>query len=151
CCYLKNDTPRDLHERFRDQYNILADAQIEGSLFGARLYPVELLPVPQDYQFDRRVWAIGHGASARVSSDLRRIWTESLARYDQPRRTTKEEPDAQFEDLIADPFGTLEGIRTSMVEYAGAWEREVIAKNERAWNPDELAQCDKDLESFRDE
>jgi hypothetical protein len=151
CCYLKNDTPRNRQERFRDQYNILADAQIEGSLSGAKLCPVELLPVPQDYQFDRRVWAVGHGASARVSSDLRRIWTESLARYDQPRRTTKEEPNAQFDDLIRDPFETLEGIRKEMIAYASDWERRIVEQNERNWGPDELAECKKDLESFRNE
>jgi hypothetical protein len=95
-CYFCNNTARDTVQRFRDQHNILADCQVQGILVRGRLSPVELLPVPRDYQFDRDVWAIGHGASVVVSDDHRSVRTEALARYRQPRRTTKERPAALF-------------------------------------------------------
>ncbi len=150
-CYLCNDTPRDQIQRFRDQHNILADCQMSGALRHGSLSPVELLPVPRDYQFDREVWAVGHGASVVVSDDRRSVRTESLARYQQPRRTTRQQPAARFEDLVRDPFGTLEAIRQAMVSYAEDWQLRVIERNALGKTADELAVCRADLAAFRDE
>ena len=121
-CYLCNDTPRDIVQRFRDQHNILADCEVAGTLVGRGLAPIELLPVPRDYQFDLNVWAVGHGASVVISDDHRSIRTETLARFEQQRRTTSQQPTARFEDLIQDPIGALETIRAAMVEYADEWQ-----------------------------
>jgi hypothetical protein len=150
-CYLRNDTPRELVTRYLDQYHILADVQIRVTLIRGQLHPVELLPIPTDYQFDRRVWALGHGASAVVSTDHRFIHTEALARYEQPRKTTRKQPTALFEHLIGDPVGTLEAIRQGMVEYAEQWQLEQIDQNQRALEPQELEQCQNDLTAFREE
>jgi hypothetical protein len=150
-CYLCNDTLRDVVQRFRDQHNILADCQVQGTLVSGTLAPVELLPIPRDYQFDLSVWAVGHGASAIVSDDRRIIRTESLARYFQPRRTTRLQPSAQFEDLIRDPFGTLEEIRHAMLDYAEDWQNRIIEQNELRLNADQLNQCHNDLLAFRNE
>ena len=90
-CYICNNTPRDLTHRFRDQHNILADCELSGTIVRGTLMPVELLPVAKDYQFDRRVWAVGHSASVVVSGDRTALRTETLARFDQPRRTTNQE------------------------------------------------------------
>lgn len=149
-CYLCNETPRDVVRRFRDQHNILADCQLRGTLVRGSLVPVELLPVPRDYQFDRAVWAVGHGASVVVSDDRRALRTEALARYAQPRRATNAEPRARFYDLVNDPFGTLETIRQTMIHYADDWQARVIDQNTRL-RPDELEQCRQDLVAFRDE
>lgn len=149
-CYLCNETPRDIVHRFRDQHNILADCQVRGTLVRGNLVPVELLPVPRDYQFDRAVWAVGHGASVVVSDDRRAIRTEGLARYAQPRRTTSGEPQARFENLVNDPLVTLEAIRQAMIRYADDWQSRVIDQNTQL-QPDELDQCRQDLAAFRDE
>jgi hypothetical protein len=150
-CYLCNDTPRDVVQRFRDQHNILADCQVQGALVRGILVPIELLPVPRDYQFDRYVWAVGHGASVVVSEDRRAVRTEALARYKQPRRTTNQHPSARFEDLVRDPFATLEVIRRAMVTYAADWQTQIIDQNERRLRADELEQCRQDLTAFCDE
>jgi hypothetical protein len=150
-CYLCNDTLRDTVQRFRDQHNILADCQIQGTLVRGTLVPVELLPVPQDYQFDRNVWAVGHGASVVVLEDHRVVRTEALARYAQPRRTTNQQPSARFEDLIRDPFGTLEAIRQAMIAYAEDWQMRIIDQNNRGLRTGELEQCRQDLVAFCDE
>jgi hypothetical protein len=149
-CYLKNDTPRDIEHRYMDQYHILADARLEGHLTEGELCPVELVPVPEDYQYNRLVWAVGHGASAVVAEDRESVRTVALARYAQPRRTTSEQPAARFEDLISDPFGTLENIRRAMLAYAEDWQSK-INHNELDLSPEELAECAGDLEAFRDE
>ena len=106
-CYLCNETPRDPVHRYRDQHHILADAFVQGTLAGGMLSPVELLPVPRDYQFNREVWAVGHGASVVVSQDRRSVHTETLTRYSQPRRTTREEPTARFIVFIVTQLPTL--------------------------------------------
>lgn len=149
-CYLKNDTPRDVQHRYMDQYHILADARLEARLAGSRLCPVELVPVPEDYQYDRRVWAVGHSASAVVSEDHESVRTEALARYAQPRRTTSEEPAARFESFVSEPLETLEDIRQAMVAYAEDWQGK-IDRNELSLSPEELEECAGDLEAFRDE
>jgi hypothetical protein len=150
-CYLCNDTPRDIVQRFRDQHNILADCEVAGTLVQGELAPIELLPVPRDYQFDLNVWAVGHGASVVVSEDRRSIRTQALARYEQPRRTTSRQPTARFDDLIQDPIASLETIRAAMVDYADQWQNLIIDQNTRNLRPEALDQCRHDLQAFRDE
>ena len=118
-CYICNNTPRDLTQRFRDQHNILADCELSATVVRGELMPVELLPVAKDYQFDRRVWAVGHSASVVVSEDRKAIRTETLARFEQPRMTTNQSPRAAFSELAANPLDTLEKIRIAMIAYGG--------------------------------
>jgi len=150
-CYLCNNTPRDLTHRFRDQHNILADCALSGTIVRGRLMPVELLPVPKDYQFDRRVWAVGHSASVVVSEDKRALRTETLARFDQPRRTTNQNPRALFSALAQEPLDTLETIRVAMVDYGDDWQTRIIDGNALGLAADEITQCESDLKAFRDE
>lgn len=150
-CYICNNTPRDLVQRYRDQYNILADCQIAAILIQGELKPVELLPVARDYQFDRRVWAVGHSASVVVGEDHRTLRTETLARFDQLRRATNKTPRAAFLDLATNTLDTLEAIRMAMIDYGNAWESEVLSKNSLHLLADELQQCASDLKAFRDE
>jgi helicase-like protein len=150
-CYICNNTPRDLTQRFRDQHNILADCDLSATIVRGKLMPVELLPVAKDYQFDRRVWAIGHSASVVVSEDRKALRTETLARFHQPRRTTNQSPRAVFSDLALDPLHTLETIRTAMVTYGDKWASQVLDKNSLELSHDELNQCRKDHKAFSDE
>src|SRR5262249_44414744 len=135
----------------RDQHNILADCEVVGTLVHGELAPIELLPVPRDYQFDLNVWAVGHGASVVVSDDRHSIRTQALARFEQQRRTTSRQPTARFEDLARDPIGSLERIRAAMAEYAEEWQSFIIDQNTRNLRPEALDQCRNDLFSFRDE
>ena len=150
-CYICNNTPRDLTHRFRDQHNILADCELSGTIVRGTLMPVELLPVARDYQFDRRVWAVGHSASVVVTDDRRALRTETLARFDQPRRTTNQSPRAVFSELAAEPLNTLETIRIAMMAYGDAWQKEILEGNSLHLAADELKQCESDLKAFRDE
>lgn len=150
-CYICNNTLRDVIHRFRDQHNILADCELSGTIVRGSLMPVELLPVAKDYQFDRRVWAVGHSASVVVSDDRKQVRTETLARFKQLRRTTNQDPPAIFAELAADPLGKLEEIRASMIAYADTWGNRVLAENSLRLATDELKQCELDLEAFRGE
>ncbi|WP_158633653.1 helicase-related protein [Tautonia sociabilis] len=150
-CYLCNDTPRDPIQRFRDQHNILGDCHVTGTLVRGELAPIELLPVPRDYQFDLNVWAVGHGTSVVVSDDHHSIRTEALARFEQQRRTTSQQPTARFDDLIRDPLGSLETIRIAMERYGDDWQARIIDQNALGLRPDALEQCKNDLQAFRDE
>ncbi|MEI9975313.1 MAG: hypothetical protein WDO73_26580 [Ignavibacteriota bacterium] len=113
--------------------------------------PVELLPVAKDYQFDRRVWAVGHSASVVVSEDKKALRTETLARFDQPRRTTNQNPRAVFSELASTPVETLEAIRLAMMAYGDAWQKQILDNNSLDLTADELKQCEADLKAFRDE
>ena len=148
-CYLRNDTRRDELRRYLDYYHILADAKLTANLSNGTIVPIEILPITEDYQFDRRVWGVGHGTSVVVEDHS--VRTESLARYEQPRQTTSEEPGATFDDLIQDPLGTLERIHSAMREYAAEWETQVVGQNSRGLDDAALSQCGLDLENFRDE
>lgn len=150
-CYICNNTPRDLVQRFRDQYNILADCQLSATIVCGELMPVELLPVPRDYQFDRRVWAVGHSASVVVSEGHRALRTETLARFEQPRRTTNQTPRATFSDLATTPLDTLETIRLAMIAYGDSWQNQVLGENSLGLSTDALRQCESDLQAFRNE
>jgi hypothetical protein len=150
-CYICNNTLRDLVQRFRDQHNILADCKLSATIVRGELKPVELLPVPKDYQFDRRVWAVGHSASVIVSEDRKSLQTETLSRFKQPRMTTKQTPQAMFSELATNPIPTLENIRIAMIAYAETWQKEVIGENSLGLSEDELNRCSADLESFREE
>lgn len=150
-CYICNNTPRDVVQRFRDQHNILADCELSATILKGELLPVELLPVPKDYQFDRRVWAVGHSASVVVSEDRRALRTENLARFEQPRRTTNQIPRATFSELATDPLDVLEKIRLAMIEYGDSWQNEVLARNSLGLSPEEISQCELDFKAFRDE
>ena len=148
-CYLRNDTRRDELRRYLDYYHILADAKLTAHLSDGTIVPIEILPIAEDYQFDRRVWGVGHGTSVVVEDDS--VRTESLARYEQPRQTTTREPSATFDELIHDPLGTLERIHSAMGDYAANWESQVVGQNTRDLDEAALAQCRLDLENFRDE
>lgn len=150
-CYICNNTPRDIAQRFRDQHNILADGQLTATIVRGSLMPIELLPVPKDYQFDRRVWGVGHSASVIVSEDRKALRTETLARFEQPRRTTNQTPRAIFSDLAQNPLETLETIRLAMVSYAEKWQRRVLSENALALSAEELSQCEADYRAFCDE
>lgn len=148
-CYLRNDTRREELRRYLDHYHILADAKLNAVLSYGAIVPIEILPIPQDYQFDRRVWGVGHGTSVVIENHA--VRTESLARYQQLRQTTSSEPSATFDDLIQDPLGTLERIRSAMIEYAADWEHRVVGQNSRGLDDSALAQCRQDLDNFQDE
>lgn len=150
-CYICNNTPRDLVQRFRDQHNILADCRLSATIVYGELKPVELLPVPKDYQFDRRVWAVGHSASVVVSEDRKSLQTETLSRFKQPRMTTKQTPRVIFSELATNPIPTLENIRIAMIAYAETWQNDVIGENSLGLSDDELNRCSADLEAFREE
>jgi hypothetical protein len=150
-CYVCNNTPRDLAQRFRDQHNILADCELSATVVHGELMPVELLPVTKDYQFDRRVWAVGHSASVVVSDDKRALHTETLARFEQPRRTPNQTPRAAFSELAADPVGILEKIRLAMIAYGDKWQDQILGKNPLGLSHEELTQCEADFRAFRDE
>lgn len=134
-----------------DHYNILGDSQISGIIRRGKLHPLEILPVPEDYQFDRDVWAVGHNTSACVDEEGKTITTRNLAKYVQPRLVTQSDPPARFLDLAEKPFDTLESIRLAMRDYAKNWQQEIVDQNTLFLNPDEMAECKKDLDNFRKE
>lgn len=148
--YLCNKTRRD-GTPARDQYRALTDAALEVEIVRGTLVPVELLPVPEDYQYDRRVWAVGRNTSVEVSDDHRFIRTRAMGRYEQPRLTTSERVAATYESLAADPFGILEKIRIAMSAYGNEWKQEVVDGNALNLAPAELQICSQDLNAFERE
>jgi hypothetical protein len=85
------------------------------------------------------------------SAAARESRTEALARFAQPRRTTSQQPTARFADLLSHPFETLEAIRQAMLSYAASWQADVLDGNVRELSSEELAQCRRDHELFRQE
>ena len=152
--YLRNNTDRAemrQEKRSEDSYNILGDARLHARLVQGELQPVEILPIPEDYQYDRRVWGVGHNTSVAVSAAHRSLSTYALARYEQPRITTQSEPPTRFEDLAQDPLTVLERIREAMLAYAEEWQSEIIDRNALTLDTPQLAECQNDLAAFQSE
>ncbi|WP_157726994.1 hypothetical protein [Burkholderia pseudomallei] len=95
-CYICNDTPetaRDVKGRgLKDAFLIMGDATLHAAVNVGELHPIEILPVPQDYQYDRQVWAVGHNASVRVNQETKEIKTAALAQFEQIRIATVDSP-----------------------------------------------------------
>jgi len=94
---------------------------------------------------------VGHSASVVVSEDRKALRTETLARFEQPRRTTNQSPRAAFAELATNPLDTLETIRIAMIAYGDGWQNRVIGENSLGLSTPELKQCEADLAAFRDE
>ncbi len=130
---------------------MVGDSAVEAALTRGTLRPIEILPVPQDYQFDRRVWGVGHNASVRVSPDHQQLETHALATHEQLRIVTRNVPPTKFLELAKDPLATLDKIYAAMGDYATDWQTRVIDANELELDATELKECAKDLAGFRNE
>lgn len=149
--YLRNNTPRADGVEVKhseDHYNIIADARLTAEVVKGSLLPVEFLPVPEDYQYERKVWVVGHNTSAIINRDKRHIATNALARYDQLRTTTQTEPAAKFNQLAQTPISTLENIYNAMSSFANHWQHDVIDDNMLDLDSAALVECQKDLDNF---
>ncbi len=146
--YLRNNTPRG--SRSDDNYHILADARLTSRVIQGKLHPIEILPVPEDYQYDRKVWAVGHNTSVEVGEDRTLLETHALARFEQPRLTTQSDPPARFSELARAPLEILGCIRQAMEEHAADWQKVILA-NSLGLDGEAVAECRKDLQGFRDE
>lgn len=154
-CYFRNDTPETPPgtngKGLKDAFKVISDVYLQAKLKAGVLKPIEILPVPQDYQYDRRVWAVGHNTSARTDHENGAVCTAALAVYEQPRVSTRDAVTARFSELANDPFATLDAIYEAMCTYARHWHEHVLGKN--AFNLDSaaLAECERDYRGFEDE
>lgn len=149
--HLCNDSVRDLLRPSNDKYSSLYDAEVELTLRSGTLSPVELLPVPEDYQYNRNVYALGRNAGAMISPDNRTVRTSALARCEQPRLTTQERVVARYGELADDPMRVLSAIHAAMNDYARDWSDRVVGGNALGLGADELVACGQDLQAFQQE
>jgi hypothetical protein len=154
-CYFKNETPETppltKGKGLKDAFKVISDVCLDAKLLTGALHPIEILPVPQDYQYDRRVWAVGHNTSVVADRAAGTVRTAALAVFEQPRIMTREVVPAKFSALASDPFQTLDAIYQAMCEYGTDWQDRVLTAN--ALNLDEasLAECRRDYAGFADE
>ena len=154
-CYLRNETPETppltKGKGLKDAFKVVSDVCVKAVVKRGKLHPIEILPVPQDYQYDRRVWAVGHNTSVRSDLQAKAVSTAALAVYEQPRIMTREIVPAKFAELESDPFGTLEAIYTAMGEYGKEWKRHVLDQNDLQLDAAALTECGRDYAGFEDE
>lgn len=154
-CFFRNDTPETppltKGKGLKDAFKVFGDVSLTARILEGELHPIEILPVPQDYQYDRRVWAVGHNTSVVASADDSTIRTAALAVYEQPRIMTRDAVKARFSELAQDPFQTLAAIYEEMVAYAQHWKSDVLAANSLKLDPNAFKQCTKDYAGFEDE
>jgi len=151
--YLSNNT-RLSTVRTQDNANILADARLSGDVTLGTVVPIEILPIARDYQYDRRVWGVGHNTSVVVHHDegrSGRFETRALARFDQPRLTTKDHLPTDFLRFDTLPFDALSEIHQAMHAEVHSWQDDVIAKNVYHLDTEQLLACQADLDTFRQE
>ena len=154
-CYLKNETPETppltKGKGLKDAFKVISDVRVNAVIQKGALHPIEILPVPQDYQYDRRVWAVGHNTSVRSDREAKTITTAALAVYEQPRIMTRDVVPAKFSVLASEPFQILDGIYGAMGDYARDWKERILAKNALDLDKDALAECGRDYAGFEDE
>jgi hypothetical protein len=147
--YVVNGTPAE-RTASANAARFLIDVQIVCRLESGELIPVEIVSAPEDYQYDPRIWAIGQGCAVDVDLGQSIIRTQGLAKYDQPRLTTKDDPPALFAALKTDPIPLLRQIHTRMKDYASDWEQK-LRTGELGLEGAELDACQDDLAAFRAE
>lgn len=151
-CYLRNDTPETpaatKGRGLLDAFRILGDAALRATVVAGRLHPIEILPVPQDYQYDRRVWAVGHNTSVVVDREAATVATRALAVCEQVRVVTQDTPSASFAGLASDPINTLGRVYDAMLEYASDWKERVLGANALRLDEAALAECASDYDGF---
>lgn len=153
--FLRNTTPSDL---FGDPFNLLVDCSLEVVVRQGTLVPIELVPIPDDYQIDRAVWALGHGCSAVVSSNQRVVRTAALAQVAQPRFGSRSDPPALLADLANDPLPVLHILAKAINSYRSTWAAEVAAwvaagpgtHHEALWQREQAAR-ERDFAAFVEE
>lgn len=154
-CYFKNETPETppltKGKGMKDAFKVISDVRVDANVFKADLHPIEILPVPQDYQYDRRVWAVGHNTSVVSDHKLGQIRTTALAVFEQPRIMTRDVVPAKFEALASSTFETLQAIYEAMCEYEQDWQVRVIDNNALDLDDAALAECKRDHAGFKDE
>ena len=154
-CYLRNETPETppltKGKGLKDAFKVVSDVCVNAVVQTGELHPIEILPVPQDYQYDRRVWAVGHNTSVRSDPQAKTVRTAALAVYEQPRIKTREVVPAKFTELTSDPFGTLEAVYAAMCEYGQDWKERVLDQNDLHLDAAALAVCGRDYTAFEDE
>ena len=147
--YLRNDTVLG-QTRAESNGRILADGSVDAEVVQGRIVPIEILPVPQDYQYDRRVWAVGHNTSVAKVAESDRVISRALALYNQPRRVTRDFEATRFEMLYEDAVGSLTLIRKSMEQYSAQW-RSRLKANDLGLTDDEMASAEEDHARFESE
>ena len=154
-CYLKNDTPETppltKGKGMKDAFKVISDVRVEATFDAGQLVPIEILPVPQDYQYDRRVWAVGHNTSVKADRAAGTVVTAALAVYEQPRIMTRDAVKARFASLAADPFETLDAIFEAMLVYEQDWKQRVLEDDALGLDAAALAECTHDYKGFVDE
>ncbi|EQD39364.1 helicase conserved, partial [mine drainage metagenome] len=154
-CYIRNtaaETPRGERNRGqRDAFRHIGDARLSVSILAGEVEPIEILPVPRDYQYDRRVWGVGHNTSVVVNRRGGIAETRALARFEQTRIATQDKPEACFSELAIDPIGVLTRIEGAMREYLHFWRDQVIGQNRLHLTSAELVECRNDLGGFEAE
>lgn len=153
-CYFKNETPETppltKGKGLKDAFKVISDVRIEATVSG-ELHPIEILPVPQDYQYDRRVWAVGHNTSVVTDRERRLIQTKALAVFEQTRIMTRDVVPAKFAELARSPFETLQAVYDAMGEYEQDWQKRVLDENALNLNTAAMAECRRDHAGFKDE
>lgn len=127
------------------------DAHLEVRLHSGRLVPIELVATPEDYQYDRRVWAVGHAASVETEPEQGLLRTSALARYRQPRLVTKQTPPASFADLTTQTIPVLGQIAEAMQAVANQWHGRLESgqlQEEFSLTLDQVEFCQQDLAHF---
>lgn len=154
-CYLRNmtpETPAEVKNRGqRDAYLTIGDGRLAVRVLAGEILPIEILPVPRDYQYDRRVWGVGHNTSVRVDRAAAVITTHALARYEQVRIVTQDRPSAKFAELANDPISVLAGIEQAMRAYLEDWRTRILARNALGLDSESLGVCANDADGFEDE
>ena len=153
-CYFKNETPETppltKGKGLKDAFKVISDVRVDAKVSG-QLYPIEILPVPQDYQYDRRVWAVGHNTSVVTDYQVGVIRTAALAVFEQPRIMTRDVVPAKFAALASSPFEILQAIYEAMVEYERDWQKRILEDNELKLDPAAMVECQRDHTGFKDE
>lgn len=153
-CYFKNETPETppltRAKGLKDAFKVISDVSIDATISG-EVHPVEILPVPQDYQYDRRVWAVGHNTSVVTDHKAGLIQTKALAVFRQPRIMTRDVVPAKFAELASSPFETLQAVYEAMGVYERDWQKRVLDDNALNLDAAAMAECRRDYAGFKDE
>lgn len=142
--------------RRRDNPNIEAFLFNTSASFifeGGTIEPFELELAPRGFRDNRELWGRGFNCAVERNEETNTFLTTHTPICEQKRYTTRELPEAKFQELATDPITALERIARAMESYVTVWEaeRDRYIVNDPNWEEQFASSFDKDRQLFEDE
>jgi len=133
-----------------DKYRIstLFNSGLKVKTLNSEFIPIELDYFADDYKYDRFVYALGNNCNVSYDKDNGVIQTTHVPYFVQNRLKTNDKMAIKFEELIAEPIKTLNGIHAEMKKELLSWEADFVNRK-GSLTPNGVRQFGNEITAFK--